>query len=123
MKLGFLTLALTLLFASTSFGQIRSDLDLIGIWMSSQVRVEFIDNSNVSLVFPGNKKQFGTYTSDFLLDPSTLEMVFPDGNNKLEFKCLIHFVDDNTLKWESFKKNDFPLDFTGSYSILKKVKN
>ena len=118
-----LFLAVIFLSISISFSQVRSNLDLIGIWTSNQVRVEFIDNSNVSLVFPGNKKQFGTYTADFLLTPSTLEFVFPDGNSKLEFKCLIEFLDDTTLKWESFKKTEIPFDFTGSYSILKKVKN
>ena len=122
-KIISLCAAVMLLSISTSFGQVRSDLDLIGIWTSSQVRIEFIDNSNVSLVFPGNKKQFGTYTSDFTVTPGTLEFVFPDGNSKLEFKCLIQFLDDTTLKWESFKKSEMPFDFTDSYSILKKVKN
>jgi hypothetical protein len=114
---------ITLLSVSTSFGQIRSSLDLLGIWTSPQVRVEFIDNLTVAVTFPGNKKQFGTYTSDFLLTPSTLQMSFNDGNKLLEFKCLIQFLDNNTLKWESFNKNDFTTQFTNVYSILNKVKN
>jgi hypothetical protein len=118
-----LFIAITLFTAVRSFGQIRSTLDLIGIWTSSQVRVEFIDNSNVALIFPGTKKQYGTYTSDFVSDPSTLQMSFTDGNKKLEFKCLIQFVDNNTLKWESFNKNDYPFGFTNAFSFLTKVKN
>ena len=109
--------------ASASYAQIRRTLDLLGVWTSSQVRVEFIDNSNVSLIFPGNKKQIGTYTSDFLLDPATLEMTFTEGDKKLEFKCLIQFIDDNKLKWESFSKAAHPRNFSNSFSLLNKVKN
>jgi len=109
--------------ASFTFGQQRSTQDLIGVWTGNQTRVEFIDNSNVSVIFTGNPKQFGTYTSDFLLDPATLVMSFKDGNKALGFKCLIQFLDNNTLKWEVFKTNDYPLGFSGAYSILRKVKN
>jgi len=122
-KILSLTFAILLLCISTSFSQLRNTIDLLGIWTSAQVRVEFIDNSKVVLVFPGNKKQFGTYTSDFLLTPSVLEMTFSEGDKKLSFKCLIQFMDNNKLKWESFSKSDYPRNFTRGYSILNKVKN
>jgi len=98
-------------------------MDLIGIWQGNQTRVEFTDGSHVSVVFTGNQKQYGTYTADFLLDPATLQMSFPDGNKLLEFKCLVQFEDNNTLKWEVFKKNDLPMGFTNATSILKRIKN
>jgi hypothetical protein len=122
-KTVLLTAVILLLSISTSFGQIRNTIDLLGIWTSNQLRVEFIDNAKVSIVFTGNKKQFGTYTSDFLLTPHTLEMSFTGGDKQLAFKCLIQFLDNNTLKWESFSKTDHPRNFTRSFSLLKKVKN
>ncbi len=111
------------LLTTPAFSQAKSTMDLIGIWQGNQTRVEFTDNTHVSVLFTGNQKQYGTYTSDFLSDPSTLVMSFPDGNKLLEFKCLIQFIDNNTLKWEVFKKNDFPMGFTNATSILKRIRN
>ncbi len=122
-KLLAATVAILLVSASASFAQIRSNLDLLGTWTGNQVRVEFLDDSRVAVVFTGNKKQTGTYKSDFLLTPATLEMSFRDGDKLLEFKCLVEFTDNNKLKWEVFSKTSYPRNFTGSYSILNKVKN
>lgn len=96
---------------------------LVGIWQGRQVRVEFIDHTKVVLVFTGNKRQVGTYTADFLSTPAMLEMSFPDGDQRLQFKCLVQFMDAHTLKWESFSKTDQPRNFTGNFATLKRVKN
>lgn len=122
-KIIAVTIAALSVSVSISFAQVRSTLDLLGIWTGNQVRVEFLDNSRVSVVFTGNKKQTGTYKSDFLLTPATLEMSFNDGDKLLEFKCLVEFTDNNKLKWEVFSKTSYPRNFTRSYSLLNKVKN
>ena len=116
-------IVLTMLLAASGTAQLRNNLDLAGIWTGNQIRVEFMDNSTVSVVFTGNKKQTGTYKSDFLLTPATLEMTFNDGDKLLEFKCLVELVDPTKLKWQVFSKAGYPRNFTRGYSILNKVKN
>lgn len=96
---------------------------LVGIWQGRQLRIEFIDQSKVALVFTGSKKQVGTYTADFLGTPATLELSFPDGDQRLQFKCLVQLIDPLTLKWESFSKTDQPRNFTRNFATLKRVKN
>lgn len=118
-----LIISIIILCATTSFGQAITTANLTGVWTGNQLRVEFIDNSKVAVVFPGNKKQLGNYTADLLLNPATLEMFFDDGHTKLVFKCLIQFMENNTLKWEVFDKNSYPRNFTRGYAILTKVKN
>ncbi len=122
-KIFTLCVAIFIASINVSFAQIRTALDLRGIWTSSQLRVEFLSDSKVSVVFPGNKKQVGDYTADFLLTPATLEMSFNDGNKKLEFICLVQFMDDNMLKWDTFSKGGHPRNFSRGAAILHKVKN
>lgn len=122
-KLLSLTVILLILSAPAAIAQLRSTLDLLGTWTGNQVRVEFLDNSTVAVVFTGNKKQTGTYKADFLLTPATLEMSFRDGDKLLEFKCLVELNAGNKLKWEVFSKSSYPRYFTNGYAILNKVKN
>ncbi|MFT3683069.1 MAG: hypothetical protein QM791_22610 [Ferruginibacter sp.] len=123
MKKTIISSILCFFFTATCFSQTRSTLDLLGVWTGSQLRVEFLDNTSVAVTFAGSKKQTGTYTADFLLNPSTLEMSFADGDKRLEFKCLIEFTAANQLKWETFSKTSYPRNFTRYYSTLTKVKN
>ena len=121
----FVTIFISILFlhATHSFGQLRSASDLLGIWSGNQLRVEFIDNSRVSVVFPGGKKQAGSYTADFFHSPVLLEMAFTEGGGKVEFKCLVQLTKSNALRWQLFSKTDYPKNFSGSSYVLNKVKN
>ncbi len=108
---------------SAAHAQLRNSNDLLGVWMGPQVRVEFTGSTTVSVVFPGSKKQNGTYKADFLLTPATLEMYFTDGNKPLEFKCLVELVGNDKLKWEVFSKTGHPRYFSNYYSTLTRTKN
>lgn len=122
-KIILLSFTFLLTAAGTCFAQVHTPLDLLGIWKGNQVRVEFMDNNNVSVVFTGNKKQTGRYKADFLLSPATLEMSFMDGDKPLEFKCLVEFTDNNTLKWETFSMSANPRYFTRGFALLSRAKN
>lgn len=115
--------AVMLFSVSDSIGQPRSSKDLLGIWSGSQLRVEFIDNSKVSVILPGGKQQIGNYRGDFFHTPVLLEMSFNDGGGKVEFKCLVEQVQYNQLRWQVFDKTDTPKKFTGSAYLLTRVKN
>lgn len=110
-------------FSSNAFGQIRSANDLIGVWSANQVRVEFIDQSKITVILPGGTKQNGEYRGDFFHTPVLLEMFFNDGNGKVEFKCLVESVQPNTIRWQLFEKTANPRNFSSTYFTLVKTKN
>ncbi len=122
-KISLLLILLASIAGFKAHAQTRTAVDLLGVWTGNQLRVEFRDYSRVTVVFTGNKEQTGVYTSDFLLEPATLDMSFKDGDKTLAFKCLVQFIDNNTLKWESFNQADHPRYFTNACSLLRRVKN
>lgn len=119
----FLFVVVLLFLSRVGFAQIRSASDLIGIWSGNQLRVAFIDRSKIEIVFPGGTKQSGTYVADFFHTPVVLQMSFNNGNDKVEFKCLVESIQPNMLKWELFEKSVEPKSFTKSFYTLALVRN
>ena len=112
--------ALLLLNAFNTTAQFRSTRDLAGVWEGNQLRVEFFDNAKVSVKFTNEPPQDGTYKAEFFKKPMQLEITGMNKGQHIVIRCIIEFIDSNTLRWEAFDKGDYPEAFTSSALVLKK---
>jgi hypothetical protein len=113
-------LAVAFFLADNAGAQMRSSRDLLGVWEGNQLRVEFQDNSKVSVLFTNEPKQDGSYKADFFRKPVQLEISGTNKGQHIVIRCIIEFIDSNTLRWEAFDKGDFPDAFSNSALVLKK---
>ena len=118
----FCIIVILLKFSSAAFGQLRSTGDLKGIWNGNGLRVEFIDDSKISVMLPDGQKYNGSYYADFFHTPIVLEISCNDGLGKVEFKCLIELQPNNSLKWQLFDKAADQKKISGTVYTLVKQK-
>lgn len=121
-KLFFITVVFVK-FSSAVYGQLRSISDLRGIWNGNGLRVEFIDDSKISVVLPDGQKYTGSYHADFFRSPVVLEISCNNGIGKVEFKCLVESIKPNILKWQMFEELAKLPSFTKNFYTLTKSRN
>ena len=123
MKKRFYCLLLTAFFISlNSFGQIRSNRDLIGIWENSGLKIEFFADGRVGLVMQGGTMPGATFKTDFFKNPATLSIIITQAQKKMNFKSDIFFINDSTLKMEETNNDPQSIYLKGHPIILKKIR-
>lgn len=107
---------LFLLFAVSAFSQISSTKDLIGKWTGTTVgktgSLEFLDSTNVNVLFPDGTFFKGTYYIDFTKNPVWIDIINIKGNQKATLEGLIKFIDKTTFRWMITHSGARPKDFT-----------
>jgi hypothetical protein len=108
---------LLILFSLSAFAQ-HTKKDLIGKWEGTDSANKtgtliFKDNSKVDLDLAGRLMRDLDYKVDLTKTPAPLDIIIKtlDGKQQMTLKCLIQFMDNNTLKWQIFEGDNRPNNF------------
>lgn len=116
--------------AGISFGQARKFDRMVGLWemigeQDAGGRLEIVDSSTIRIRFMGDEKAILRYNIDFSKSPYWFDFSCKDTASVSNFKSLIEFVSDDTLKWQIFAEGERPTHFTargGDLFYLKRVR-
>ncbi len=126
----YIILFLFILFSSSIFAQQQTQKDLLGEWKTTiekndQAKLTFLANSKLILFTEGQSSPVFNYTADFTKDPILFNLVVKKPNGKtMIWKCVLKFLDKNTIKWQVFPMGGNPTNFDenspGTIGILKR---
>jgi hypothetical protein len=113
-----------------SFGQPKKFQNMIGLWeivgeQDSGGGLQIKDSSTILIRFMGEEKTILRYNIDFSKSPYWFDFSCNDTASVSNFKSLIEFVGDDTLKWQIFTEGERADHFssrTGELFYLKRVR-
>lgn len=125
MRRRILITLLIISFTTAAFAQYTKK-DLVGTWHGTDSgnkigELIFKDYGKVALNIDGHLMRDLDYKVDLTKTPAPLYITIKtlDGKQQMTLKCLIQFIDNNTLKWQILGDNNDP----GNSSItLKRIK-
>jgi len=116
MKKGFFAFLL-FAFSLSAFAQ-HTKKDLIGKWEGTDRENEagaliFKDNGKVDLKLGARLLHDLDYKVDLTKTPASFDIIIKslDRKQQVTLKCLIQFIDNNTIKWQIFKGDNRPNNF------------
>ena len=128
----------TVLFSSVSFGQVSSVSynqakkfqSMVGSWeiigeQDAGGGLEIIDSATILIRFMGEEKKLLQYKIDFSKSPYWFDFTAKDTTSVTNFKSILEFVGDDTLKWQVFSDGERASHFTstsGDLFYLKRVR-
>ena len=129
MKKFLILLSALVYFSSGSFGQAKKFQSMVGLWemigeQESGGGLQIKDSSTISIRFMGEEKTILRYNIDFSKSPIWFDFSCKDTATVSNFKSLIEFVGDDTLKWQIFTDGERADHFTsrsGELFYLKRV--
>jgi len=115
---------------SASFGQARKFNNMVGLWeivgeQESGGGLQIIDSATILIRFMGEAKTILSYKIDFSKSPYWFDFSCKDTTSISNFKSLIEFVGDDTLKWQIFTEGERADHFTsrtGELFYLKRAR-
>ena len=118
-------------FCLGSFGQAKKFQHMIGLWeivgeQDSGGGLQIIDSSTILIRFMGEEKTILRYHIDFSKSPYWFDFSCNDTASVSNFKSLIEFVGDDTLKWQIFTEGERADHFTsrtGDLFYLKRARS
>jgi len=130
MKKILILLSALVYFSSGSFGQANKFQSMVGLWemvgeQESGGGLQIKDSSTISIRFMGEEKTILRYNIDFSKSPIWFDFSCRDTAAVSNFKSLIEFVGDDTLKWQIFTDGERADHFTsrsGELFYLKRVR-
>ena len=130
MKKFLILLSALVYFSSGSFGQANKFQSMVGLWemvgeQESGGGLQIKDSSTISIRFMGEEKTILRYNIDFSKSPIWFDFSCRDTATVSNFKSLIEFVGDDTLKWQIFTDGERADHFTsrsGELFYLKRVR-
>jgi len=130
MKKILILLSALVYFSSGSFGQANKFQSMVGLWemvgeQESGGGLQIKDSSTISIRFMGEEKTILRYNIDFSKSPIWFDFSCRDTATVSNFKSLIEFVGDDTLKWQIFTDGERADHFTsrsGELFYLKRVR-
>jgi hypothetical protein len=117
MKKILIVMAATLIFNMSGVSQVKKFQQMIGSWeiVSSQDpggKLEIIDSSTIVIRFMGEEKKLLQYKFDFSKSPFWFDFTAKDSASVSNFKSLIEFVNDDTMRWQIFIDEERPDHFS-----------
>src|SRR5436190_1812691 len=117
MKTILIVMAATLIFNVAGVSQVKKFQQMIGSWeiVSSQDpggKLEIIDSSTIVIRFMGEEKKLLQYKFDFSKSPFWFDFTAKDSASVSNFKSLIEFVNDDTMRWQIFIDEERPDHFS-----------
>jgi len=130
MKKFVILVFLLMFFCLGSFGQPKKFQNMIGLWeivgeQDSGGGLQIKDSSTILIRFMGEEKTILRYNIDFSKSPYWFDFSCNDTASVSNFKSLIEFVGDDTLKWQIFTEGERADHFssrTGELFYLKRVR-
>jgi hypothetical protein len=115
--------------SSTNFNPAKKFQNMIGSWeivgeQESGGGLEIIDSATILIRFMGEQKKILQYKIDFSRSPYWFDFSAQDTASVSNFKSLLEFVSDDTLKWQIFtdgERADHFTSRTGELFYLKRV--
>ena len=116
--------------SSNNFSQAKKFQNMIGSWeivgeQDSGGGLEVIDSATILIRFMGEEKKILQYKIDFSKSPYWFDFSAKDTASVSNFKSLLEFVSDDTLKWQIFADGERPDHFTsrmGELFYLKRIR-
>ena len=139
MKKFFIVVAATVLFSSNGFSQLSSNSfnqvssnnfnpakkfqNMIGSWeiigeQDAGGGLEIIDSATILIRFMGEEKKLLEYKIDFSKSPYWFDFKAKDTTGVSNFKSLLEFISDDTLKWQIFTDGERSSHFTSASGDL-----
>lgn len=107
---------LALFVYGTAAAQPRSINSLVGTWVAvdsdnASGGIQVIDSTKMFMVYGDQKKPISTYKLDFSKTPAWFDFTVQDGQQSIQLKSLIQFINDDLLQWQIFEGNTRPVHF------------
>ena len=128
-KIGVVLLVVAF-FNTESYSQPKKFQSMIGSWeivgeQDSGGGLEIIDSATILIRFMGEEKKILHYKIDFSKSPYWFDFTAKDTATVTNFKSLLEFVGDDTLKWQIFADGERSDHFTsksGDLFYLKRTR-
>jgi hypothetical protein len=119
------------LLGSVSRGQAKKFQHMVGLWemigeQEAGGGLQIIDSSTIVIRFMGEEKTILRYNIDFSKSPHWFDFSCKDTASVSNFKSIIEFVGDDTIKWQIFADGERANHFTsstGELFYLKRAKS
>ena len=130
MKKIVIWIAIIGLFGINSFGQATKFRNMIGSWQiisddEPGGRLDIIDSSTIVIKFMGEEKKLSGCKIDFTRTPYWFDFAAADTTTLFSnFKSLLEFVNDDTMRWQVFIDEERADHFTsqgGELFYLKRI--
>jgi hypothetical protein len=113
-KIAWVLLALFLY--TTAAAQPRTISSLTGTWLAVDADnasggIQVIDSAKMFLIYGDQKKPITSYKLDFSKSPAWFDFTVQDGQQNIQLKSLIQFINDDLLQWQVFEGTTRPVHF------------
>ena len=117
--------------SSNNFNPAKKFQNMIGSWeiigeQDAGGGLEIIDSATILIRFMGEEKKLLEYRIDFSKSPYWFDFKAKDTTGVSNFKSLLEFVSDDTLKWQIFTEGERASHFTsgsGELFYLKRTRS